>query len=388
MQGSGFPPLGHLPHWPRAGQAERPGRPFALGAPGLADAPPPPPPPARRAAPELERSLQFLQQQHGETLRQLHQEVDRLKRRNQDLQYRLIMQPLLQQAGFLSADSEGASARRDKAKRAGGGPGELAGRPEDAEAPEQKAGEGEPLAEEEAAPEGSPEWERDADGLSPELQAAAAAAAPGRDIVAVCERRMSPLSLPRPSASQSRAGDVRIPAASSNPFLVNVLPSYMRKPPSLEECEVVIRQLWNINHMQMQELMYLRSCLDDIHKTKRIPEDYMLAGQLGAKADRGLPSAGWLELSAKGPGKVSGPKPFGGLPPFEELIRALLFRSQESTKLPRVRNAPKKCRILTPLPAAERAVLPALKQTLGNAFAERQKRAQAVQRNRLHRTAL
>uniref|UniRef100_A0A2D4HVQ3 Coiled coil protein 74 C-terminal domain-containing protein n=1 Tax=Micrurus lemniscatus lemniscatus TaxID=129467 RepID=A0A2D4HVQ3_MICLE len=148
--------------------------------------------------------------------------------------------------------------------------------------------------------------------------------------------------LPAP-ASQSRAGDVKIPSASSNPFLVNVLPSYMRKPPSLEECEVVIRQLWNINHMQMQELMYLRSCLDDIHKTKRIPEDYMLAGQLG---------------------------------------------SQESTKLPRVRNAPKKCRILTPLPAAERAVLPALKQTLGNAFAERQKRAQAVQRNRLHRTAL
>ncbi|KAK9391417.1 coiled-coil domain-containing protein 74B-like [Crotalus adamanteus] len=488
--------MGHLPHWPRAGQAERPCRPFALGTPGLADAPPPPTPPPRRAAPELERSLQFLQEQHGETLRQLHQEIDRLKRRNQDLQYRLIMQPLLQQAGFLSADSEGASASRDKAKRAGGGPGELAGRPEgrrggypggapggaarslqpgaaggpaerlrrpgwsvssleglgrcgtasfralirprgqlakeprpfrlstvrpssgraaqelrsvgclrarsragfpsarpadrwkeepvpppeaaqglassglcpasvatyarvceraprrlppvaDAKAPEQKAGEGEPLAEEEAAPEGTPEWERDAGGLSPEPQAAAAAAAaaaaPGRDIVAVCERRMSPLSLPRPSASQSRDGDVRIPAASSNPFLVNVLPSYMRKPPSLEECEVVIRQLWNINHMQMQELMYLRSCLDDIHKTKRIPEDYMLAGQLG---------------------------------------------SQESTKLPRMRNAPKKCRILTPLPAAERAVLPALKQTLGNAFAERQKRAQAVQRNRLHRTAL
>ncbi|XP_039177142.1 coiled-coil domain-containing protein 74B isoform X3 [Crotalus tigris] len=321
MQGSGFPPLGHLPHWPRAGQAERPCRPFALGTPGLADAPPPPTPPPRRAAPELERSLQFLQEQHGETLRQLHQEIDRLKRRNQDLQYRLIMQPLLQQAGFLSADSEGASASRDKAKRAGGGPGELAGRPEG-----RRGG----------YPGGAP------GGAARSLQPGGRRGA-SRDIVAVCERRMSPLSLPRPSASQSRDGDVRIPAASSNPFLVNVLPSYMRKPPSLEECEVVIRQLWNINHMQMQELMYLRSCLDDIHKTKRIPEDYMLAGQLG---------------------------------------------SQESTKLPRMRNAPKKCRILTPLPAAERAVLPALKQTLGNAFAERQKRAQAVQRNRLHRTAL
>lgn len=44
-------------------------------------------------------------------------------------------------------------------------------------------------------------------------------------------------------------------------------------------------------------------------------------------------------------------------------------------------------RMLNPLPAAERAVLPALKQTLGNAFAERQKRAQAVQRSRLQRAA-
>ncbi|XP_070807165.1 coiled-coil domain-containing protein 74B-like [Pituophis catenifer annectens] len=403
MQGSGFPPLGHLPHWPRAGQAERPGR---AGGPGPPDAPTPP---SRRAAPELERSLQFLQQQHGETLRQLHQEVDRLKRRNQDLQYRLIMQPLLQQAGFLSADREGASARRAKAKRAGGGRRESEGRPEDAE---QKAGEDEDeaLAEEEAAPAGSPEWERGAEALTAETQEAAAATATsarwespgGRSVsalgaeegemlgsppapiprgrkvaplpprkncleisliyimskcmeyyaeieyrirrdAAVYDQGTSPMSVLHPPASQSRAGDVKIPSASSNPFLVNVLPSYMRKPPSLEECEVVIRQLWNINHMQMQELMYLRSCLDDIHKTKRIPEDYMLAGQLG---------------------------------------------SQESTKLPRVRNAPKKCRILTPLPAAERAVLPALKQTLGNAFAERQKRAQAVQRNRLHRTAL
>uniref|UniRef100_A0A670JR14 Coiled-coil domain containing 74B n=1 Tax=Podarcis muralis TaxID=64176 RepID=A0A670JR14_PODMU len=137
----------------------------------------------------------------------------------------------------------------------------------------------------------------------------------------VCDRMTSPIPF---SSGQSRAGDVKIPAASSNPFLVTVLPSYMRKPPTLEECEVVIRQLWNINHMQMQEVRLL----------------------------------------------------------------ALLGPTKEVTRLPKVKNGPKKCRILTPLPAAERAVLPALKQTLGNAFAERQKRTQAVQRNRLHRTAL
>ncbi|KAM6423597.1 coiled-coil domain-containing protein 74B isoform 2-T2 [Liasis olivaceus] len=335
MQGSGFPPLGYLPHWPRAGQPERPGRPLAPAAPGPAEAAPAPPPGAasRREAPELERSLYFLQQQHGETLRQLHQEIDRLKRRNQDLQYRLIMHPLIQQAGFLSADAEGSSARKSRGKRAGGL--KVAEGPrEDSEDPGQEPADGEPPAGEEDA-----EREREPAGLRPEPEEVPAEAAPARD-TAVCDRTTSPI--PYPPSSQSRNGEVKIPAASSNPFLVNVLPSCMRKPPSLEECEVVIRQLWNINHMQMQELMYLRSCLDDIHKTKRIPEDYMLAGQLG---------------------------------------------SQESTKLPRVRNAPKKW-VLTPLPAAERAVLPALKQTLGNAFAERQKRAQAIQRNRLHRTAL
>ncbi|XP_063171865.1 coiled-coil domain-containing protein 74B [Candoia aspera] len=379
MQGSGFPPLGHLPHWPRAGQPERPGRPYAP-----ADAPPPPPPPpplapASRAAAELERSLHFLQQQHGETLRQLHQEIDRLKRRNQDLQYRLIMHPLIQQAGFLSADSEGSLARQSKGKWAGRLKA-AEGPREDSEELGQKRADRECPLEVETAEEGSVEGEREPEGLDLESEEAEVAAparfanAGGRPLfiplpactraqdqqhflsgslmmpslnsvvdgdAAVCDRTTSPIPYPR--SGQSRAGDVKVPAVSSNPFLVNVLPSYMRKPPSLEECEVVIRQLWNINHMQMQELMYLRTCLDDIHKTKRIPEDYMLAGQLG---------------------------------------------SQESMRLPRVRNVPKKCRILTPLPAAERAVLPALKQTLGNAFAERQKRAQAIQRNRLHRTAL
>ncbi|KAH0618321.1 hypothetical protein JD844_017411, partial [Phrynosoma platyrhinos] len=148
--------------------------------------------------------------------------------------------------------------------------------------------------------------------------------------------------IPPPSPAQSRAEEARIPAASSNPFLASVLPSCMRKPPTLEECEAVIRQLWNINHMQMQELMYLRSCLEDIHRTRRIPEDYRLAGHIG---------------------------------------------NSQTTRLPRMKNAPKQCRMMTPLPAAERAVLPALKQTLGNAYAERQKRAQAVQQKRLHRTA-
>jgi hypothetical protein len=40
------------------------------------------------------------------------------------------------------------------------------------------------------------------------------------------------------------------------------------------------------------------------------------------------------------------------------------------------------------MPAAERAILPALKQSLKSSFAERQKRLQVVQSQRLHRSVL
>lgn len=44
--------------------------------------------------------------------------------------------------------------------------------------------------------------------------------------------------------------------------------------------------------------------------------------------------------------------------------------------------------ILSPMPMAERSILPALKQTLKSNFAERQKRLQVVQSRRLHRSVL
>ncbi|XP_055236738.1 coiled-coil domain-containing protein 74B-like isoform X9 [Gorilla gorilla gorilla] len=40
---------------------------------------------------DLEKSLQFLQQQHSEMLAKLHEEIEHLKRENQDLHYKLIM---------------------------------------------------------------------------------------------------------------------------------------------------------------------------------------------------------------------------------------------------------------------------------------------------------
>uniref|UniRef100_A0A2K5QT57 CCDC92/74 N-terminal domain-containing protein n=1 Tax=Cebus imitator TaxID=2715852 RepID=A0A2K5QT57_CEBIM len=44
----------------------------------------------------LEKSLQFLQQQHSETLVKLHEEIEHLKRENKELHYKLIMNQKLQ----------------------------------------------------------------------------------------------------------------------------------------------------------------------------------------------------------------------------------------------------------------------------------------------------
>lgn len=51
-------------------------------------------------------------------------------------------------------------------------------------------------------------------------------------------------------------------------------------------------------------------------------------------------------------------------------------------------TAPPRSLILSPVPAAQCSILPALKQTLKSNFAERQKRLQVVQSRRLHRSVL
>nr|XP_060641240.1 coiled-coil domain-containing protein 74B-like isoform X1 [Anolis sagrei ordinatus] len=280
----------------------------------------------QRMANDLERNLHFLKQQHRETLAQLHLEVDSLKRKNKELNYKLIMHPILQKTSeedpFLSKTSIPQSPRELKITT-------------------EKEFEEKEMEDRRESDEG--EEEKD------EFGAKAAIENPLKesfkrepDVV----ERSSPPSPASPSPQTDPCPLIqKLPRASSNPFLANILPSRSRKPPSLEESEAVIRQLWNINHMQMQELIYLRSCLEDIYRTKRIPEDY-------------------TQLSGR-------------------------FGSSQTSRFPKVKNSPKQCRMLTPLlpapPLAERAVLPALKQTLGNAFGDRQKRAQALHRKRVGR---
>ncbi|XP_019394689.1 PREDICTED: coiled-coil domain-containing protein 74A-like isoform X2 [Crocodylus porosus] len=279
---------------------------------------------------EQTRSVRFLQEQHAEMLARLHQEIDSLKRENKDLHYKLIMNQTLQKDDVLTptlsfdkpySGCSSAASRYSLKNR------------QQVEQPKKQ----ESSTEEQVLKVVQTEPDLPDSKVEKTIEQV-----PSREIREVAEKATSPI----PSlSSQIRSGHSQVPASSSNPYLVNVLPSYIQKPPTLEECEIVIRQLWSINHMQAQELMYLKSYLQDILRNKRIPEDYLLASQIG---------------------------------------------NQEITRLPKVslKDKAKKCLIVAPLPPAERAVLPALKQTLGNRFAERQKKTQAIQKNRLHRTLL
>ncbi|XP_064378273.1 coiled-coil domain-containing protein 74B-like isoform X5 [Dromaius novaehollandiae] len=248
------------------------------------------------AAAAAERGLAFLRQQHAEMLAELHEEIEYLKRENRD-------------NTASTSTSAKTSSRHCSACNSTASQHSLKQRLR-----KKKSRKHEQSAEE-----------------------CVVQVAPGKsELRSQCMEKLTEEVPPRTT---------QIPAASSSSFLVNALPSWGLKPPTLGECQVVIRQLWSINQMQAQQIVYLKSCLENIHKTKRISGDYLITSQIG---------------------------------------------NPEVTRLPKLshKDAPRKCLMAAPVPITEKTILPPLKQTLGNSFVERQKRTQAIQRSRLHRTAL
>lgn len=94
MSGSNLPPVRHLPHWTRVGRLGKPCSPRRLPANHL-----PVVPPADRGVGtpavevprhgdveprvvSMQRNIQFLQQQHKDTLEKLHAEIEYLRREN------------------------------------------------------------------------------------------------------------------------------------------------------------------------------------------------------------------------------------------------------------------------------------------------------------------
>ncbi|XP_036598228.1 coiled-coil domain-containing protein 74A-like isoform X2 [Trichosurus vulpecula] len=311
----------------------RPGPPLGLlgiGPAPVVTAPPaalPGAPELQKRVLDLEKSLQFVQQQHADTLLSLHAEVDQLRRDNRDLHYKLIMNQKPQRKGVTSSSSH-------FLKSSSG-----------------------------VVPSGCSASKAKHSFCCPKRQEAGESGEEKQGPSIKMEKGLA-------GAEDGAPTSTLIPMMSCQPPFKHILgitsslklPPHTRKLSTLRQCELVIRQLWNANHLQAQELQRLKSVLED---------------GTGQTAD-GLPA-------------THSKRAFGEKNTHQCAFSAgSCARHQEGMQFPKVadKSAAKKCLILAPIPGPERAVLPALKQTLRNSFAERQKKMQAIQSRRLHRTVL
>nr|XP_019565700.1 PREDICTED: coiled-coil domain-containing protein 74B isoform X3 [Rhinolophus sinicus] len=276
---------------------------------------------------DLEKSLQFLQQQHSETLAKLHEEIEHLKRENKDLHYKLIMNQKPQKKGSISNSSFQSIKSVSNSTVSANSQGKARPQPSSFKKQDSKADVAQKAELEEEAPVAALLH-------SSKLDKASGTQGPAKD------EEVEPFNPESTSVAGSQHKGKQVTGA---PSLMS-LPANLRKPTSFQQCEVVIRQLWNANLLQAQELQHLKSVLEGTKRPKAAPEE------------AGLNSS----------------------------------KDQETMQLPKVptKGISKKCLILSPMPMAERAILPALKQTLKSNFAERRKRLQVVQSRRLHRSVL
>ncbi|XP_034810044.2 coiled-coil domain-containing protein 74B isoform X3 [Pan paniscus] len=261
---------------------------------------------------DLEKSLQFLQQQHSEMLAKLHEEIEHLKRENKDLHYKLIMNQTSQKKGqeasvgvlrpvapTLCALLQTASPRQ-------------------------------------ASSLSSPSLIQKADlEEEPLLHNSKLDKVPG--VQGQARKEKAEASNAGTACMGNSQHQGRQMGAGAHPPMILPLP--LRKPTTLRQCEVLIRELWNTNLLQTQELQHLKSLLEGSQRPQAAPEE------------------------------------------------ASFPRDQEAMHFPKVSTKSLSRKCLSP-PVAERAILPALKQTPKNNFAERQKRLQAMQKRRLHHSVL
>ncbi|KAF7483539.1 Hypothetical predicted protein [Marmota monax] len=266
---------------------------------------------AQKRVLDLEKSLQFLQQQHSETLVKLHEEIEHLKRENKGSMSTSSFQSNKSISNStVSANSQSKARPQPSSKR----------QESKADAPQKMDLEEEPFS---AALFHSSKLDRVPGVQGQAKDEDAENSNSGATFVGVTQHKGRQVTGAAPLMS---------------------LPPHLRKPTTVQQCEVVIRQLWNANLLQAQELQHLKSLLEGNQRPKAAPEE-------------------------AGPGSI---------------------KDQEATQFPKVstKGLSKKCLILSPMPAAERGILPALKQSLKSNFAERQKRLQVVQSRRLHRSVL
>ncbi|XP_066502205.1 coiled-coil domain-containing protein 74B isoform X3 [Hoplias malabaricus] len=249
----------------------------------------------------LEKKIDFLQQQHRETLRELHSEIERLSRQNKDLHFKLIMEPLpsRRKGSSYKGQKHGTESNTFKSQNVVYLQQEL----EDKDLPQDailcQAQHNDDTSETLVA--GKPEF-------IPEL----------------------------------KGGLI----TSLNPLRIHCNPSHPPRAPTLPECEVIIRQLYNANSLQSQEILRIKAVLRDIIFNRRItPENYILTKAYLADDKR-----------------VEEPERFPKLP---------------GRALPRGKP-------MYQASKPEKMLLPRLKQSLTTNFAERQRRTRAVQNTSIH----
>ncbi|KAF5915631.1 hypothetical protein HPG69_015251 [Diceros bicornis minor] len=272
---------------------------------------------AQKRVLDLEKSLQFLQQQHSETLVKLHEEIEYLKRENKGSISNSSFQSIKSVSNStVPANSQGKARPQ---------PGSSKKQDSKADVPQKMDLDEEPPG-------------------TTLLHNSKLDKAPGAQGQAKDEE----VETSNPVATSVAGSQHKGKQATGAPPTTS-LPPYLRKPTTLQQCEVVIRQLWNANLLQAQELQHLKSLLEGNQRPKAAPEE---AGPSSPKNQE-----------------------------------ALHLEAMQFPKVP-TKGISKKCLILSPLLGGERAILPALKQTLKSNFAERQKRLQVVQSRRLHRSVL
>ncbi|XP_006821094.1 coiled-coil domain-containing protein 74A-like isoform X2 [Saccoglossus kowalevskii] len=246
----------------------------------------------------LEKSLEFLKQQHQDVLKSLHEEIDGLKRDNKDLHFKLVMakgitpKKELSEVSLRSRDASSSSSRSQA----------------------QKIDELKKLF-----------LEEEIDNL-----------------------RGSISEIAKPSRPHSQ---LQLAVEALNPSLepLQVHPkSQPPRPPTLEECEMIIRHFQRQNDKQSHELMRLKADLKDVlYSHKWTPDAYLLAkAYVAAEEGDHDPLTGAAKL----------PKiPFKG----------------QSRKLPEAA-----------FQTREHVSLPALKQTMGNKVVDRKKRVEGLKKQR------
>ncbi|KAK3580816.1 hypothetical protein CHS0354_025161 [Potamilus streckersoni] len=279
----------------------------------------------------LERSIIFLKQQHQEVLRSLHDEIEGLKKENKDLQFKIVMSQKQQQQQHSEQQQQGAQGSASSRK---------SGKDSRLLDKEDKLDELKIIFLEEEIKElkhALRETRNRNTYLTQVLEQAEDAKKKQQHTIEALKYQLS----------QGNAASVAEQIVSGN----NIFNQPGRPPPTLAECEAIIRHLQQINEKQQHELDQLKSDLRDVlYSHKWTPDAYLLARAYIADDDAKEHIEGGSEKN----------------------LPRLPLKNPMTRKLPEVAYIQQ-----------DAVTLPALKQTVSNKAMERRKRTQILQKARL-----